>query len=499
MSVRKGGQVIAGTPKITTGHHVGEIFWTSRLDNELNGAVDADGSVYSVEAFTGEQSVPALLRKESLPYVSLAEYESIVSANGFCRVWGWDGGDKFRVPTVKALLLTKEQAAVVGNGMTLGLTDGAATFGLQTNSSGTSLVGDAGAYGKTLPSGDGASTDIAGLKCVGITTNPEKSGIVSNLDVVEYRAMVQLATSVQEDATQLKEYKFNNPHFFGESKWTDVEPNNASWLLSNGNFHSGRTYVDYYEWLVGHIGETITANGGKIVTTNDEYTDYDWVINTVDETLRLPLKTKLASGSDVVGNGMTLGLTNGSNNYGAGTFDGSGIACTSNYGQKVSASGASLSGKIGESLGITTDPEKSGIETSSNGLKLYFYVGDTVQDPTLINAGEVLDYFSKIHTVHCVVDTFESGSSWYRVYDDGWVEQGATISLTACPQTITLLKQYQDNNYTICIGGGDPDSKASVCTTSVYSRAVGSFSLVSGFNGTFYSCVISWMACGYGA
>jgi hypothetical protein len=364
MSVRKAGKVIAGTPKITPGRHVGEIFWTSRLDNELNGAVDAKGATYSVEAFTGEKSVPELLRKGSLPYVSMAEYERIVSTYGSCRAWGWDGGDKFRVPTLKDVYLTEGQAETA----------------------------------------------------------------------VRYRAMVQVATSVQEvatsvqeDATQLKEYKFNNPHFFGESKWTDVEPNNASWLLSNGNFHSGRTYVDYYKWLVGHIGETITANGGKIVTTNDKYTDYDWVINTVDETLRLPF------------------------------------------------------------------------ETSSNGLKSYFYVGDTVQDARLINVGEVLDYFSNIDTVHCVVETFKSGSSWYRVYDDGWVEQGATIPLTACPQTITLLKQYQDTNYTICIGGGDPDSNASVCATAVYPRAVGSFSLVSGYNGAFYACVMSWMACGYGA
>lgn len=117
MSIRKAGQVIAGTPNITTGHHVGEIFWTSRLDNELNGAVDADGTVYSVEAFTGDKSVPALLAEGKLPSVSMAEYESIVSANGSCRAWGWDNGDTFRVPTLKDVYLRAGQAEARLQGM----------------------------------------------------------------------------------------------------------------------------------------------------------------------------------------------------------------------------------------------------------------------------------------------------------------------------------------------------------------------------------------------
>ena len=70
---------------------------------------------------------------------------------------------------------------VKGDGITLGLTDGSATFGLQTNSNGTSLLGDAGSYGKVLPSGDGASVDIAALRCVGITTDPTKSGIIADI------------------------------------------------------------------------------------------------------------------------------------------------------------------------------------------------------------------------------------------------------------------------------------------------------------------------------
>lgn len=496
MSVRKGGQIISGAEetKFVSSHTIGEIFWTSRLTPQISGAVDADGKIYPVAAFTGKESVPALLAKGELPSISMVEYESIVSTNGSCRAWGWDGGDKFRVPTAekqKRVLVAKKEATTENPNWYNLYSDGWIEQG-GCVSAPASIVGIIITYSKPFIDGNHyfnrTAKDVIqygnnyasywsgafGKTSTGCFFHAESSAWCSGFDwyacgygaipteaeyqfqnIETHRAMVQISTGVKEDATQLKEYKFNNPHFFGESKWTDVEPKNSSWLLSNGAYHSGRTYVDYYNWLTDIKSGIKSVDGVSVKSVDDEYTDYEWVVNTADNTFRLPLKTKLASGSAVAGNGTTIGLTDGTNTQ--------------------------------------------GIETSSNGLKLYFYVGDTVQDASLINAGEVLDYFSKIHTVHCVVETFKSGTSWYRVYDDGWVEQGATISLTTCPQTITLLKQYQDNNYTICIGGGDPDSTAAVCSTSVYSRAVGSFSLVSGYTGTFYSCVISWFACGYGA
>ena len=63
----------------------------------------------------------------------------------------------------------------------------------------------------------------------------------------------------------------------------------------------------------------------------------------------------------VVGNGTTLGLTNGTTNYGTGTVEELGINAITNYGAKIATKGAIGSGLTGEILGITTDPEKSGL------------------------------------------------------------------------------------------------------------------------------------------
>ena len=52
--------------------------------------------------------------------------------------------------------------------------------------------------------------------------------------------------------------------------------------------------------------------------------------------------------------------------------------------------------------------------------------------------------------VHCVVETYQNGTSWYRVYDDGWCEQGGRGALNeTSTTTITLLKPYKDTNYSV--------------------------------------------------
>lgn len=192
--------------------NIGDIFYTSRLDTELNGAVECNGGIYSTEDFSGAQSIGNLLTNGSLPYVSLEEYSSIVSTNGSCRAFGWDGGTSFRVPTIPALLLIKEEASVVGNGYALGVQ----FQGLEEESEYNQLrIGSVGSGGgRTLQWRKNASPTLAGSEftdgegvqhsngnlSVGVSKNPEYSGLLSNLPVIEYRAMVQLANGATDEA-----------------------------------------------------------------------------------------------------------------------------------------------------------------------------------------------------------------------------------------------------------------------------------------------------------
>ena len=71
------------------------------------------------------------------------------------------------------------EAPVLGNGMTLGLTDGTNKVGLQNPSNATYLVQSAGVYGTSVGSAN-ASSDYLG-KTLGVTLEAEKSGLVADL------------------------------------------------------------------------------------------------------------------------------------------------------------------------------------------------------------------------------------------------------------------------------------------------------------------------------
>lgn len=144
---------------------------------------------------------------------------------------------------------------------------------------------------------------------------------------------------------------------------------------------------------VQNIDRVVTRNSAND-RTESIYTDEDFVINQADETFRLPIKVKLASGKAVVGNGMALGLTNGTVNTGlktnSSTFSSILSQTVSAYGQDVGTSNSDSGYTSADTVyGVTTDPTKSGIETSDSDLYLYFYVGETVQNANLINAGRI--------------------------------------------------------------------------------------------------------------
>jgi len=50
--------------------------------------------------------------------------------------------------------------------------------------------------------------------------------------------------------------------------------------------------------------------------------------------------------------------------------------------------------------------------------------------------------------IRTVIETYSSGTDWYRVWSDGWCEQGGYITSTNnTAQNINLLKSYANTNY----------------------------------------------------
>lgn len=73
-----------------------------------------------------------------------------------------------------------ESCPVIGNGMSLGLTNGTTNYGLVHNGT-AGLSGNTGAYGNSVVVGNTSGTNISGNQRLGVVSDPAKSGLVANL------------------------------------------------------------------------------------------------------------------------------------------------------------------------------------------------------------------------------------------------------------------------------------------------------------------------------
>lgn len=278
-------------------------------------------------------------------------------------------------------------------------------------------------------------------------------------EAIQYPYYIQVATGVEETLPAIREYKTNVPYVLGDSKYFEANPYNASWLESNGQYNSSTVYPDLWSQLQVelnsslNVGDTIEINGKTyvkrglpVVLSSAAYTDYDFVVNQNDQIFRLPLlngqEGVFADG--VKGNGISIGLSckDGTNH----ALGGQSSAKDNGYSYYLASQLAKYGSPVGTAMGgfatpaanttfgLTTDPTKSGMivdKTVPSGWNLYYYVGDTVQDASLINAGAVLGQLStKTNSVEAAeasmpssryIDlTLGASGSTYTAPANGW-------------------------------------------------------------------------------
>ena len=220
----------------------------------------------------------------------------------------------------------------------------------------------------------------------------------------------------------INDIELNNPFTFGMSQYYKGEMNNISWLKSNGEYHPKATYPSFYNWVLTNV------NAGKYgfkLSTASDITDYDFVINTTDESFRLPLK----NGDNIVfapkeGSGSILETftTSKANTWEESTFTAPVTGWYWTYGTGSITSSATRSLFLGK--GDTAEEWQSARSVGSQGRdletnhiwlnkgetfmvnsvevrtrktyyieadipNLYFYVGETVQNANLIDAGRI--------------------------------------------------------------------------------------------------------------
>lgn len=96
-------------------------------------------------------------------------------------------------------------------------------------------------------------------------------------------------------------------------------------------------------------------------------------------------------------------------------------------------------------------------------------------------------------TVHCVVETYVNGTSWYRVYDDNWCEQGGSFTCSSAGQILTYLIPFIDTNYTMSASGGTNKYG----NVAFYNRTTTQCACWISDDDSFNAGIIDWHACGY--
>jgi hypothetical protein len=248
-------------------------------------------------------------------------------------------------------------------------------------------------------------------------------------EAVQYPYFIQVATGAEETVNVTREIELNNPFSLLDYKWSEYELSNASWLISNGAFHSGATYVAVYELLLKIHNGTETKDGVSVKLSTEAYADTDFVLNTADTTFRLPIKV---SNTPVSGLVPIIGTTNAGNSTAQANLVGKelyvSIATSQHsYTRMVATDGSSELGNTA-TIGISADLDKA----ANTSLKLYFYVGETIQDANVIAASQVLT---------TVADSVRKSSATDRETVVGWgmpdYSAASTITFTV-GQTYTV-------------------------------------------------------------
>lgn len=338
-------------------------------------------------------------------------------------------------------------------------------------------------------------------------------------EAIQYPYFIQIATGQETENNIINEIELNNPFSLFDSKYSDHELNNLSWLKSEGQWNAKAVYPTAYDKLLKVYNGTETVEGLSVKLSTEEYTDYDFVLNTADETFRLPL----LDGSENVpdfGASPTLITQNwvqgtqytapknghfqvATSATGAGQFINYVVDSSYTFNSVSSANGLANVDMIPVSRGSVLT-----ISTSFGGSKgtiyfypntgngsLYYYVGETVQNANLIDAGRMQEQITNINAPSrgYLVQSYVNGTSGYRVYSDGWCEQWGKSNRTSGQETITLTKAYNSINFT-------------VLATSYTNNFYGTAQIINnktiwiesrGHDFTVQPCLVRWLTMGY--
>lgn len=91
-----------------------------------------------------------------------------------------------------------------------------------------------------------------------------------------------------------------------------------------------------------------------------------------------------------------------------------------------------------------------------------------------------------------LIKSYHSGDDWYRVYSDGWCEQGGLVYIPSSDLTVTFLIPFLNTDYTITAGSSNNTNVVNVNQNNARTTTTTRFDMSGSNSGNAF-----WQACGY--
>ena len=319
-------------------------------------------------------------------------------------------------------------------------------------------------------------------------------------EAIQYPYFIQIATGSETENNIINDIELNNPYSLFDSKYSDHELNNLSWLKSEGQWNSKAVYPDAYDKILenvnncvkGFLGQTMymwgSASGGYMTTSLTpvvgsvvySYGSKKLVGYLTEVDLTIPA---VSIRDDVGGVSYTNVLRYTPN-------DESSSAYITDYDFVLNTADETFR------LPLKTLHSDDTVDS----LSLYFYVGETVQNANLINAGRIGEQLTdKIGRQECkayITETYQNGTSGYNIWSNGYCEQwGRTGSFTS-EVLVTFVKKFANTNYLpLAIQGTANNSDWDILYILPSDMTANTMKIHNGNKSG--SRIAYWRACGY--
>ena len=306
-------------------------------------------------------------------------------------------------------------------------------------------------------------------------------------EAIQYPYFIQIATGSETENNIINEIELNNPYSLFDCKYSDHELNNLSWLKSEGQWNAKAVYTDAYDELLTEYNNSASVNktegsitfkrtpkGYKIALAdqetailnkyNSEGIAWYYILDTANKRFKLPrtkfgfeglrtsvgddIKPKLPNITGSFNNIPSASRGGDSTTTGCVTRSSKSTADVSYYGADYRPSQLTFS--IDASRSSSIYGNSNTVQPPATQMYLYFYVGETVQNANLIDAGRIGEQLANKQDkcIH-IISTYVNGKSGYRIWSDGYCEQWGESTFNSGGSTVSLLKTMKSTEYIV--------------------------------------------------